>query len=230
MDNEGVETSELSLAQHFNDVVPLQDISMEASHDTPAAVRQSTPISKYLTPYNSTPSCKRKAPPRARLLTSAAAMEMLLEKERKKQQEAELKEKRKKEREEAKKKKEEQQKKRLEERAAKAELKVKKAAQREEKTRRAEPKESKATRRRGDKEPQNSVPAKRACIEMRAQDVINDNECCVCFVAYEDDTSGTDWVECACGRWLHEDCADDCVIDEGGNERLCFVCLNVICK
>ena len=38
MDNEGVETSELSLAQHFNDVVPLQDISMEASHDTPAAV------------------------------------------------------------------------------------------------------------------------------------------------------------------------------------------------
>ena len=114
----------------------------------------------------------------------------------------------------------------MEERAAKAELRAKKTAQREEKTRKAE---RKATRRQGDSEPQNSVPAKHDCIELRKQDVINDSECCVCFVAYEDDTSGMDWVECACGRWLHEDCADDFVIDEGGNERLCFVFLNMIC-
>ena len=40
---------------------------------------------------------------------------------------------------------------------------------------------------------------------------------------YEDDQSGKNWVACACGRWLHEECADDCIIDSDGNERLCFM-------
>ena len=35
----------------------------------------------------------------------------------------------------------------------------------------------------------------------------------VVFVMYEDDQSGKDWVACACGGWLHEECADDCIID-----------------
>ena len=31
--------------------------------------------------------------------------------------------------------------------------------------------------------------------------------CCVCFGSYEDD-AGTDreWLQCRCGRWIHEDC------------------------
>ena len=46
------------------------------------------------------------------------------------------------------------------------------------------------------------------------------------FVPYDEDQSGKDWVACGCGRWLHEDCADDCIIDSDGNERLCLICLN----
>ena len=38
---------------------------------------------------------------------------------------------------------------------------------------------------------------------------------------------GKDWVMCACSRWLHEECADDCVLDNTGKERLCPLCLNV---
>ena len=55
---------------------------------------------------------------------------------------------------------------------------------------------------------------------------INSSECCVCYIAYDDDQSGKDWVACTCGRWLHKDCADDCVTDSDGNERLCFIFLN----
>ena len=83
----------------------------------------------------------------------------------------------------------------MEERAAKAELRVKKAAQREEKTRKVK---QRAKLQEG--EPQNSVPAKRVCIEIQAQDGINDSECYVRFVEYKDDTSGTDCVKCACGH------------------------------
>ena len=153
-------------------------------------------------------------------------MEMLLEKERKSIKKLSWRRRRKKEREEAKKKKEEQQRKRLEKCVDKVELRAKKAAQREEKTWQ---KKGKAIRW-GDSDPQSSVPAKRACIEICTQDVINDSECCVCYVAYEDDTFGMDWVECACRRWLHKDSADDCVIDEGENEWLCFVYLHMINK
>ena len=39
--------------------------------------------------------------------------------------------------------------------------------------------------------------------------------------------TGKDWVMCACSRWLHEECADDCVLDNTGKERLCPLCLNV---
>ena len=56
----------------------------------------------------------------------------------------------------------------------------------------------------------------------------NESECCVCFALYEDDESGKDWVACACGRWLHEDCTDDCVVDSKGNERLFLICL-IVC-
>ena len=32
-------------------------------------------------------------------------------------------------------------------------------------------------------------------------------------------------MECACGRWTHEDCVEDCVMDVDGKERFCPVCL-----
>ena len=30
---------------------------------------------------------------------------------------------------------------------------------------------------------------------------INESECCVCYVTYDNSTSGKYWVACACGRW-----------------------------
>ena len=45
----------------------------------------------------------------------------------------------------------------------------------------------------------------------------------MCFAKYEDDIlsgSGAEWISCSCGRWLHEECAEDCVIDNNGKERL----------
>ena len=47
--------------------------------------------------------------------------------------------------------------------------------------------------------------------------------CCVCFGSYEDD-AGTDreWLQCRCGRWIHEDCVDyEDSSPEGG---LCPLC------
>ncbi len=47
-------------------------------------------------------------------------------------------------------------------------------------------------------------------------DEINPDVCCMCFSTYEDDLldgAGLDWISCACGRWLHEDCAEDRAID-----------------
>ena len=66
---------------------------------------------------------------------------------------------------------------------------------------------------------------------MHRVDNIDDGECCMCFTTYEEDIrdqSGKEWVECACGRWLHEDCAEDCVLDNDGKERLCPFCLDIL--
>ena len=46
------------------------------------------------------------------------------------------------------------------------------------------------------------------------------NECCVCFEMYRGDDDVNDWLQCACSRWLHEECITD---------RNCFV-LIVCCK
>ena len=60
---------------------------------------------------------------------------------------------------------------------------------------------------------------------------VNDSECCVCFVSYDNDQSGGDWVACACGRWLHEDCADDSIVMEtSGYAAIILLCLNHFCK
>ena len=39
---------------------------------------------------------------------------------------------------------------------------------------------------------------------------IDTNQCCVCFIYYQDDVTeanGRNWIACRCGRWLHEDCS-----------------------
>ena len=51
------------------------------------------------------------------------------------------------------------------------------------------------------------------------------NQCCVCLQGFNEDIeigAGTNWVQCMCTRWLHEDCILDCVIDESGKEKLCM--------
>lgn len=57
---------------------------------------------------------------------------------------------------------------------------------------------------------------------------IDANICCMCFVRYEEyvDETGAVWVSCTCGRWLHEDCAEDCVLDGEGKVRTCPFCLD----
>ena len=62
----------------------------------------------------------------------------------------------------------------------------------------------------------------------RLDDLIVANQCCVCFQVFDEDVeigAGTNWVQCMCTRWLHEDCILDCVIDESGKEKLCPHCV-----
>ena len=135
-----------------------------------------------------------------------------------------MKEKRKKEREEAKKRKEEEQKKKADERAKKREEKAKAKAEKE-----AEKGKGKQSRSVGTKRSQvarSTRPAKSHRLAPNPTSQINASECCVCFVTYDNDQSGKDWVACACGQWLHEDCTDNCITDSDGNERLSFICLD----
>ena len=51
----------------------------------------------------------------------------------------------------------------------------------------------------------------------------------MCNGQYEDNVTadcGTDWLSCACGRWLHEDCIEDLVTDGEGKDRMCPYCLD----
>ena len=91
------------------------------------------------------------------------------------------------------------------------------------------PRPSAGRKRAGDNE-RKRKPAKHPRTDHSSSSAFDQSECCICFVTYEDDQSGKDWVECACGRWLHEDCADDCFVDDEGKERLCLICLNQFCK
>lgn len=124
----------------------------------------------------------------------------------KKQEAAELKEQKKKEREEMKQKRQEEQRRKAEERAKKAEQRAREKAQREEeKAHKAEEKAQKA-RSKG-KQPINAG-VKRThdsgrCTRSKTQPQpkiprinmdCDESECCLCFVTYEEDQSGKDWV------------------------------------
>lgn len=59
---------------------------------------------------------------------------------------------------------------------------------------------------------------------------IDPNVCCMCFGSYDDlmEGAGTEWISCACGRWLHEDCGEDCILDDSGQERFCPYCVDIL--
>ena len=146
----------------------------------------------------------------ARVLTSAKSMRLLEEKEAQKRREPEEKEQWRLERKE----------KKEEEKKQKAEARVLKAAEKHtkqgEKGRRG-PKR-KAPSGKGDSvnnengngaEP---VRKKARVVNERAHETftIDINQCCVCFIHYQDDVAeanGRNWIACSCGHWLHEDCS-----------------------
>lgn len=55
---------------------------------------------------------------------------------------------------------------------------------------------------------------------------IDSNRCCACFGFFEDDDgTGQDWLQCSCGRWIHEDCVDlDTSSSNGLSTKLCPLC------
>lgn len=73
-------------------------------------------------------------------------------------------------------------------------------------------------------------PKKRKVNDKQTAESIDTNVCCMCFGRYEDDvfadTGSTDWLSCACGRWLHEDCVEDIETDSDGKDRMCPYCLD----
>ena len=52
------------------------------------------------------------------------------------------------------------------------------------------------------------------------------NQCAICFQSFFDDEEGEEWIECVCGRWVHENCLEyDIVVDTHGREKLCPSCV-----
>ena len=77
------------------------------------------------------------------------------------------------------------------------------------------------------KEPSRKKP-RRDALPSSTDSEIDFNVCCMCFGTYSEDVAngdGRDWIECACGRWLHEDCAEDCLLNKDGKEMFCHSCI-----
>ena len=48
-------------------------------------------------------------------------------------------------------------------------------------------------------------------------------QCSICYEEYDkEDTE--DWVQCGCGRWIHELCITDVIVDATGKELFCPYC------
>ena len=57
--------------------------------------------------------------------------------------------------------------------------------------------------------------------DLSALDYIDPNQCCSCFGLYKDDVgTGCEWLQCCCSRWIHEDCVEDIVRGEDGEDVL----------
>ena len=73
-----------------------------------------------------------------------------------------------------------------------------------------------------------SQPPEKLCGQLSSE--INTDQYCVCFVEYLDDVanrSGAEWIEYACGHWLHEDCTVDNALNATGKEMFCPNCPSV---
>ena len=167
---------------------------------------------------------------RARVLTSNECLRILKEKDEKKRQVAEEKEKRKLERELKRKEREHEQKRKAEDRARKAEQRA------QEKTRKADEKARKAAERdlskakKAEKKVANKRDAtstlrqSRKKIRCDLDEPIDTNLCCICFGSYDEDIdTGREWLQCSCGRWIHEDCIDEVDIDNSSG-KVCPLC------
>jgi len=65
---------------------------------------------------------------------------------------------------------------------------------------------------------------------MRLANDIEDIDSNTCCMSYEDVLAGDGavWISCPCGRWLHEDCAEECVVDKDQRERYCPICIDIL--
>ena len=180
-----------------------------------------------------TPTAPRIKTGKARVLTSSECLAFLEEKERKKKAEVEEKERRKQDREAKRKQKEEEKRQKTQEKAKKAEERVKKA---EEKARMATARATSkkaattkvATTRATKRKTETSAPSAKRAKSADDQSQIDTNRCAICFGTYEDDIivgSGEDWLQCTCGKWVHEMCVEDCAADSNGNPRFCPSCV-----
>ena len=66
-----------------------------------------------------------------------------------------------------------------------------------------------------------------------ANEVIDENVWCMCFVIFKEDIlegTGAEWLQlpCPCRRLLHENCAEDCIVDSEGIERYCLSCVDLL--
>ena len=157
-------------------------------------------------------------------------MAQIEEKERKRKLALEEKERRKVEREEKRQQKEIEQKRKAEERLKKAKTRAEKVNQVAKKkgSRGVIEKTAPGEKNSRSQESGGKPPRKTPCKEQHkvgADAEIDTNVCCVCFGLYSEDVSGADWIECGCGLWLHEECAEECVVDANGKERFCPTCL-----
>ena len=48
-----------------------------------------------------------------------------------------------------------------------------------------------------------------------------------CFGTFEEDIAlgnQAEWAMCTCGKWLHEDCVSEIIVDANGKLRMCSGC------
>ena len=201
-------------------------------------------ISKYLVQYVPDARPQNKAAAvrisGARVLTSDKCVAILKEREEKQKQQQQEKERKRLEREQKKREKEEEQRKKkalaAEKKALAEQKKALVAAKKAEKEARKGTVTSNSVRDSSNRKRQRSdghQPATRsrrlteAAAGSRSTTMASNdgqNECCVCFELYRGDDETDDWLQCACKRWLHEDCITDVVHDKFGRELLCPYC------
>jgi len=83
---------------------------------------------------------------------------------------------------------------------------------------------SKRKRQSSDGQPVTKLTEAAASLESTSISSDGQNECSVCFELYRSDDETDDWLQCACKRWLHEDCISNIVHDKFVRELLCPYC------